>query len=224
LTYAETAAQLGIEMSAVKTRLHKARRALRRQLEDVWKEMKMPVTTEMNQSVQVRVADVRRKAADGDQPAQFIVILDEIDGERFLPIWIGEAEATQVALQLEKLQFPRPPTIAFAANLLKAVGGRVREVVITKLDAAEIFYAVAVVDHGRKQATVDARPSDALNLALSVGAPISVEPAVFEAAAKCRASAQPEPDLYAQETQSAKDIAAEVQATWKGPGALARQP
>jgi RNA polymerase sigma factor (sigma-70 family) len=143
LTYAETAAQLGIEVSAVKTRLHKARSALRRQLEDVWNERKMPVPTETYPSVPVRVA---------------------------------------------------------------------------------IFYAIAVVDYGRKRATVDARPSDAINLALSVGVPISVEPAVFEAAAKRQASTQPEPDLYAQDTQGARDIAGEVQASWKGPGTLARQP
>jgi bifunctional DNase/RNase len=125
---------------------------------------------------------------------------------------------------LEKRQFPRPPTIAFAANLLKAVGGRVREVVITKLDAAEIFYAIAVVDHGRKQATVDARPSDAINLALSTGAPISVDPAVFEAAAKTRPPTEACFDPFAEGVHGAKEIVAEVEACWKGPRALARQP
>jgi RNA polymerase sigma factor (sigma-70 family) len=224
LTYAETAALLGIEVSAVKTRLHKARIALRRQLEDVWKERKMPVTTEMNQSVPVRVGDVRRKPATGDEPAQLIVILEEIDGERRLPIWVGQNEGTQTALQLEKLQFPRPPTIAFAANLLKAVGGRLREVVITKLDAAEVFYAIAVVDYGRKRANVDARPSDAINLALSVEAPISVEPAVFEAVTKTSPPAEACFDPFAEGVHGAKEIVAEVQASWKGPGALARQP
>jgi RNA polymerase sigma-70 factor (ECF subfamily) len=220
LTYAETAAALGIEIGAVKTRLHKARRALRRQLADNWEETTMEATIDLSQAVPVRVTDVRRTTATDEKPAQLILILEEIDGERQLPIWVGETEGVQAALQLEKVEFPRPQTIAFAANLLKALGGRLREVVITKLDEAEIFYAVAVVESGRKRATVDARPSDAINLALTVGAPIRVEPAVFDVAAKHPSSDEACSSPSFEGTQGVKEIVAEVRTSWKGPGIL----
>jgi uncharacterized protein len=215
LTYAETAAQLGIELNAVKTRLHKARGHLRDQLIDFWEETTIEMKTPQDQAVPVRVADVRRRPAEGDTPAQFIVILEEVGGERRLPIWMGQTEATAIALQLEKRQWTRPSTYAFTAGLLNAIGGRLREVTIAKLDDGKVFYAVAVVEGGRKMGTVDARPSDAINLALSTGAPIRVEPAVF--AANAAIAKNDSADGHSLEsTQGLRDIVAEVEALWKG--------
>ena len=181
----------------------------------------MEKTTEYDQAVPVRVADVRRRAAEGDKSVQFIVILEEINGERRLPIWVGQSEGIAIALQLEKLEWPRPQTYAFTASLLQGVGGRLREVIITKLDEAEVFYAVAVVEGARKKGMVDARPSDAINLALLTGAPIRVEPSVFGAFIP---KGEPGTDPFGEGTQGMKVIVAEVQANWKGPGALAHQP
>jgi RNA polymerase sigma-70 factor (ECF subfamily) len=212
LTYAETAAQLGIEVSAVKTRLNKARRALRRQLDDLWVEMTMEETKGNEPAVPTRVADVRRRIAEGDKPVQFIVILEEIDGERRLPIWMGESEAIQIALHLENLQWSRPHTYTFTSSLLHAIRGRLREVIIARLDDSDVFYAVAVVEGARKKATVDARPSDAINLALSMGAPIRVHPSVFAAALAKR---QPGIDPFGEQTQGVKEIIDDVRAVWK---------
>jgi RNA polymerase sigma-70 factor (ECF subfamily) len=223
LTYAETAAQLGIEIGAVKTRLNKARRALRRDLAELWKETIVEKTIDYEQAVPVRLADVRRRVAEGDKPEQFVLMLEEIDGARRLPIWVGKSEAIQAAIQLEKVQVPRPATYAFAASLLQAVGGRLSEVVITKLDEADTFYAVAVVESSRKQGIVDARPSDAINLALIMGAPIRVDPAVFAANEASALAKQPEECPSLEGTQGVKDIVAEVEATWRWPAAPVRE-
>ncbi len=110
---------------------------------------------------------------------QRVVFLREVSGERHLPIWIGPFEGEALALALEKIETPRPITFTFAARLLQAAGGRLREVRISRL-VGDVFYAVAVVDGPAGSTSVDARPSDALNLAVRMGAPIRTAPAVIE--------------------------------------------
>lgn len=204
LTQAETAAQLGIEVGAVKTRLHKARQTLRRRLWTDWQEDAM--TTEgVTQWVEVRIADVRRQPAAEDRPAAHVVILEEIGGaSRLLAIWVGPFEGYSIALQVEEVEVARPLTYAFTASLLAALGGRLREVRVTRL-AEQTFYAAAVVDGRTGRRTIDARPSDALNLALITGAPIRVEAAVLDAVS------------FSAETRQEK--AAEV-AGWLGPAEI----
>jgi RNA polymerase sigma-70 factor, ECF subfamily len=101
LTYCETAAELGIGVTAVRTRLHKGRAALRDDLRSLWEEMAM-VATDV---VEMRIADVRRGAPDAE-PASYLVLLEEINGGRRLPIWIGPREGMILALLLEKLDLP----------------------------------------------------------------------------------------------------------------------
>lgn len=218
LTQAETAALLGVEVGAVKTRLHKARRTLRRSLADLWKETTMTgITT--TQPVAVRVADVRRRPASGDEPQHSVIVLEEIGGERRLPIWVGLPESDGLALFLERVPTPRPLWPALAASLLQAAGGRLREVRISRL-VNTVFYAVAVVEGPGGSVEIDARPSDALALALTVGVPIGVEPAVFVAADASRAAAAeyvfPE-RWYGEGTRGAADIAAAALARWHQP-------
>ena len=216
LTYAETAALLRVEVGAVKTRLHKARRALRRQLWGAMKEEEMAMEVDA-QPVDVRIADVRRQPAETDKPGYHMLVLEEVDGTRRLPIWIGPFEGTAIALHLEKVQVPRPLTFTFMVNLLQATGGRLREVRINKL-VEDTFYAVAVIAEAGGTRTVDARPSDALALALVAGAPIRVEPAVFEAveAQKTTRAYPTEDKWYRQGSKGAAEIAAEVTAKWPG--------
>jgi RNA polymerase sigma-70 factor (ECF subfamily) len=171
LGHAEVADALGIPVGAVKTRLHKARAALRGRLHDL-REEPLPMTD----PIRVRVADVRR-LADGDHE-RHVVVLESLDGARRLPIWIGEPEGTAIAVLLEEVAMPRPHSHRFAAALLHAAGGRLREVRVTRL-LRTIFYAQAVLEDGTE---VDARPSDAIALALVEGVPILVEPAVLDEA------------------------------------------
>jgi RNA polymerase sigma factor (sigma-70 family) len=169
LTHAEAAEHLGVPPGAVKARLHKARATLRSRLDPLWKEQFAMPDRDL---VPMRVADVRR-AAGG---ARHVLILAEEGGDRRLPIWIGPPEATAIAALLDGVELPRPGPSAFAAALLGATGAAVREVRISRL-AEAIFYADVVLGDG---ATVDARPSDAVALALTVAAPIRVDPAVLE--------------------------------------------
>lgn len=205
LTHAEAAAALGIGVGALKTRLHKARGTLRRQLWIAWKEAEMADDT-ANQLVEMRVADVRRAPSEEAERAlgKYAVVLEEVGGARRFPIWIGAAEGFAMALNLEKVQGPRPMTYAFAAQLIEAAGGKLREAHVNKL-VERTFYAVAVVDGPHGTANVDARPSDALNLALIAGVPIRVAAEVLEA---CSTNQADQPcQFYAEGTLGAAEIA-----------------
>jgi RNA polymerase sigma factor (sigma-70 family) len=168
LSHEQIAARLGTSVGAVKTRLHKARAALQVRLADLRREPPaMPTVT-------MRVADVIAAAP------LHIVLLEQEGGDRRLPIWIPPAEATWLAKRLRREDHPRPDTYRFTADLLEAVGATLREVRVVRL-AETIFYAEAVLRDGT---AVDARPSDAINLALVCGAPILVDEQVLEEAAK----------------------------------------
>ena len=182
LSYAETAEQLGIEVGAVKTRLHKARAALRRQLQSLWEEDQMvtstPSTDVRSQAVEMRVVDVRRSAATDDRPPRHVVVMEEIGGSRTFLFWVGGFEGHAIAMLLEKAEAIRPQTYAFLASVLEAAGGRLKAVRITTL-AEETFYAVAVIESAAGVHEVDARPSDAVSLALVKEAPILVDAEVL---------------------------------------------
>jgi RNA polymerase sigma factor (sigma-70 family) len=208
LTQAETAAHLGVDVGAVKTRLHKARANLRRTL---WQHEPTSGSKEGGPAmVEMRVLDVRRRHAEDGQPSRHFVVLDEVNGERRFPIWIGEAEATALALHLERVSLPRPLTYAFAAQVLTAAGGHLREVRIDRLDG-DVFYATAVVAGPQGDREIDARPSDALNLALLLEAPVRVAEEIIEATADC---AMDEWSRREELTDGAAVIAAQVMAGW----------
>ncbi len=217
LSQAEVAATLGIEVGAVKTRLHKARSSLRRQLWAVWKEQHMTddVAVDMDM-VTMRVTDVVRAPAEGDRPARHVVILEDVGGTGRLPIWVGPFEGAAIALLLERARVPltRPLTFSFAASLLRAAGGQLREIRIDRL-AAETFYATAAVAGSGGLVEIDARPSDALALALHEGAPIRVAAAVLAAVAAGPHRTPPEG------TMGAAGIVDEVLANWQPPSPVA---
>jgi uncharacterized protein len=214
LTHAETAAALGVEVNRVKQRLHKARATLRGKLIRDFEEARMKAA-ETSDLIEMRVADVRRVPLEGDGKIQYIVVLEEIGGARRVPIWVGTFEGQAIAIQLEKVEFPRPMTFQFAASLLQAAGGRAREIVISRL-ADDVFYAEVVVSRSGKTAIVDCRPSDALALALLVGAPIRVRTAVMEALARPKENAPSIPDPFGEGTEGAKEIAATMRANQPG--------
>jgi RNA polymerase sigma factor (sigma-70 family) len=175
LTYRETAAELGIGVTAVRTRLHKARAALRDDLRLLKEELAMD-TTDL---VEMRIADVRRGAVDAE-PAGHLVLLEEINGARRLPIWIGPHEGMLLARLLEHLTLPRPLGPQFMFNALQAVGARVTEVRIDRL-AEKTFYAVAVIEGPGGAVEVEARPSDALSAALLADARVTARRELLDA-------------------------------------------
>jgi uncharacterized protein len=107
---------------------------------------------------------------DGDDVAEFVV-LDQLGGDRHLLIQIGQAEAFALAASLDEMEWGRPMTYQFMAQLVRSLGGRVREVRLDGL--VEGAYAATVEVEGLQGVElVDARSSDALNLAAVVAAPI----------------------------------------------------
>ncbi len=180
LPQAAVADALGTGSSAVSTRLHKARAALRAAL------------TTKEAPLRATIRDIRRTPAN-----RHVVILATEDDE--LPIWIGKPEAEALVAGVKDVELPRPNAHALALSLLKAVNRRATAVRVCRLEVG-IFYAEVVLDDGTN---VDARPSDALVLAVCAGLPIELDPAVLEAAA-----AGP-PDEYAADLgESTVDAAA----------------
>jgi RNA polymerase sigma factor (sigma-70 family) len=210
LPHREVAARLGVSVGAVKTRLHKGRAALRaalRAYEHGHKEGEGPAMIDM------RLAEVRYRPAEGDQPEKYVLLLEEQEGEGRLPIWVGAFEATAIALALHSAESARPMTFQFAASLLDAAGGRLEEARITRLTEG-VFYGVAVVAGPGGSRVVDARPSDLLNLALLTGAPIRVDQAVIEEAARSGRSVGLAEDAAAY-PKGSEAIVAETMSRWQ---------
>ncbi|HKJ25586.1 MAG TPA: bifunctional nuclease family protein [Myxococcota bacterium] len=128
------------------------------------------------QEVEVDVADVVRDA--GGNP---VILLDEHDGSRTLPIWIGISEARSIAARLERIEPLRPNTHDLAKSLLEGLGGSVERVVVTEL-RDRTYYGVIQLDGPTGHIEIDSRPSDAIALALRLDAPIFVREALFEEA------------------------------------------
>jgi bifunctional DNase/RNase len=114
--------------------------------------------------------------------SRHVVILKESGRERYLPIWIGQWEASAIAMRLQGLTPERPLTHDLFASALEAVDATVTRVVISEL-SDETFHATLFLERDGRVGEVDARPSDALALAVRVGAPIFAAPAVLEQAA-----------------------------------------
>ena len=108
-----------------------------------------------------------------------IVILKDASGPSVLPIWVGIYEANAIALEIEKVATPRPMTHDLIKNLLTGLEALVRKVVVSELKD-DTFFAVIWLEREGQVISVDARPSDALALALRVDCPIYVEDAVLK--------------------------------------------
>lgn len=107
---------------------------------------------------------------------QPIVLLRERDGDRYLPIWIGAAEATAIAYVQQGVEPPRPLTHDLMVNVLAELGHEVSAVRIDSL-VDGVFFATLVIDGGTE---ISARPSDAIAIALRVGAPVLGSPEVLD--------------------------------------------
>ncbi len=111
----------------------------------------------------------------------YALVLGEIDGNRRLPIIIGAFEAQAIALELEKIQPPRPMTHDLIRDLFDSVSADVTDILIDELQEGT-FFAKIRYTVGGNEAQLDCRPSDAVALAVRVGAPIFVAPSVLDEA------------------------------------------
>jgi hypothetical protein len=112
---------------------------------------------------------------------QRIVILKELDSERFLPIWIGPYEAEAITLSLNEVEVVRPLTHDLLRNIINDLGAQVLRVNITEL-RDDVFYARIILQVDGQEMSIDSRPSDALALSVRVHVPVFVDEEVMEAA------------------------------------------
>jgi uncharacterized protein len=107
-----------------------------------------------------------------------IIILRDKDGQRVLPIWVGVFEANAIALQIENVATPRPMTHDLLKNVIQDLKADIQKVVVSDL-RENTFYAIIYLDAHGETVAIDARPSDAIALALRAHAPIYVEDSVI---------------------------------------------
>ena len=178
LSVQEIAAALGISPNAVKVRLHKSRRHLRSEL---LTDGTAGAAERRKTMRKVTVADVvkrERKEGDGQPNPWYIIVLHDEAGQRALPIWVGPWEGQAIAMGLREFSSPRPMTYNFMGSLLSAAGVALESVQISSLKE-DTFYATVKLRNGKTVAEVDARPSDAVALALRAGTAIYVDDEVM---------------------------------------------
>src|SRR5207245_10641756 len=107
-----------------------------------------------------------------------IVILRDRDGQKVLPIWVGIFEANAIALQIENISTPRPMTHDLLRNIIHDLKAQVQKIVVCDLQE-NTFYALIYLALNGDTVAIDARPSDAIALALRTRAPIFVEDTVM---------------------------------------------
>ena len=112
---------------------------------------------------------------------QRVVILKEKMAERYLPIWIGPAEADAIAVKLQDVNVPRPLTHDLLSLVIDNLGATVNSIIVNDLKN-DTFYAKIILNVDGGVIEVDSRPSDALALAVRVEAPIYVDEAVLDKA------------------------------------------
>ncbi len=110
-----------------------------------------------------------------------VVILQELNGDRVLPIWIGPGEASAIAMQLADMEFSRPLTHDLLCSVLTGLGGNLQKVIITKVESST-YYAEMIVRRNGEVFSLDARPSDSIAVALRVSARIFAQESLLEEA------------------------------------------
>lgn len=117
--------------------------------------------------IEVKVARLGLDSASNS----YVVILQEKDGDRLLPIWIGQPEAESIVMEMNKIKPPRPLTHDLCKRLITGMGGSLRRVQITKVQD-NTYFAELHIHRGEDVVHIDARPSDSIAIALRLSAPI----------------------------------------------------
>jgi len=135
---------------------------------------------------------------------QRVVILKELEGERYLPIWIGHFEAEAIAMELQGVEAARPLPYDIMKKMIGDLGGRVRRVLISGL-REDVFYATIVLEAAGRQIEVDSRSSDAIALAVRTKVPIFVDESVMDKAGVLFGEDEEEVDAEAKPKPSPED-------------------
>ena len=148
---------------------------------------------------------VSKLGHDGLQKT-FVVILQEKEGTRVLPIWIGRPEAESIAAHLHGVPRDRPMTHDLVRSILTSLDGRLTRIVVTRV-VEHTYYAEMHIARGDDSYVVDARPSDAISVALRCGAPIFAAESLLDEYEQLRAAE--DADVAADETGASDAAAAE---------------
>lgn len=127
-----------------------------------------------------------------------VVVLKDMNRERYLTIWIGPCEAEAITVKLQDMAAQRPLTHDLLRSAIRELGGRIVHVFINEL-RHEVFYARVVIDLAGESIEVDSRPSDAIALAVRASVPIFVAESVMDKAAR-----EPDPDIEKEEAREEK--------------------
>jgi len=183
LSLSEMVTIMNLSAGSIKVRLHRARQRLKAVLLEQHPEI-IPQERRRKIMVKVTIADVvkvERKEGQEQPVEPYVIVLYDEAGRRLLPIWVGPYEGESIARGLSDFDTPRPLTHNFFSSLLQAINARVEEVRVVALKK-DTFYAVVKMRCGKKTSEVDARPSDAMTLAVLNNAPIFVAEEVLETA------------------------------------------
>ncbi|HEY32665.1 MAG TPA: sigma-70 family RNA polymerase sigma factor [Dehalococcoidia bacterium] len=183
LSLQEIAVLSGVSVGAVKVRLHRARQRLKTNLLSQYPEI-IPRGQRRKTMIKVTIADVVKREQTDDQGRSHtlhIIVLQDEAGKRALPIWVGSFEGSSIAMGLGDFSTQRPMTYSFFVSLLQAINAQVEQVRVEMLKG-NTFYAVVKIRCGRTVREVDARPSDALGLAVLTGSPVFVAEDVLQVA------------------------------------------
>ncbi len=131
--------------------------------------------------VEMTIDSVRIGLMNRQMEYQYVVLLREKSAERYLPIFIGPAEAKAILVKLKGENVPRPMTHDLLQAIVDTLGASIDSIVVNDL-RSDIFYAKIILNINGGQTEIDARPSDALALAIRMGAPIFAEESVLDKA------------------------------------------
>lgn len=131
----------------------------------------------MNMEIEVKIRGLMMDPSSGTP----IIILKDVNSETMLPIWVGAYEANAIALEIEKIAPQRPMTHDLLRNVILEMGATVERVVVTELKDNTFFASIELRDRAGEAVLIDARPSDAIALALRADCPIYVNEEVIRA-------------------------------------------
>src|SRR5215510_2715996 len=139
----------------------------------------------MNNLIEVQIDSVRVHLMTPNR----LVVLKEVNAERYLPIWVGPYEAEAITIALQEVEMSRPLTHDLLKNVFNALNARIVRVEVVKLEN-DTYYGTIVAEVNGREIRVDSRSSDAIALAVRAHVPILVHPSVME-----KASIKPEEDM-----------------------------
>jgi len=148
----------------------------------------------MNNLIEVQIDSVRVHLMTPNR----LVVLKQVNSERYLPIWVGPYEAEAITIALQEVEMSRPLTHDLLKNVFLALNARITRVEVVKLES-DTYFGTIVADVDGREIRVDSRSSDAIALAVRAHVPILVHPSVME-----KASITPEEDMPAEGMQPEK--------------------